>query len=93
MAVASGSAGVVLLLPAVGSTDTDGAESFSLGSFCWLPILASATVEATSTTAGGVSTFFGGKSPNVRDDCPPDGAKTREVVRLYHKTSKNNNDR
>lgn len=44
-------------------------------------------VETSVTTAGDVTTgggvIFGvGNKPNVNDDCPPEGANTRDVVRL-----------
>jgi hypothetical protein len=44
-------------------------------------------VGETSSTAGSVFGFCG-RRPNVSEDCPPDGARTREVVRLCKKESR-----
>jgi hypothetical protein len=44
----------------------------------------------STTTAGDDDSVFGfcGRRPNVSEDCPPDGARTREVVRLCKKRTR-----
>ena len=45
-------------------------------------ILTGTSVTLARAAAGG-GTLGVGSKPNVNDDCPPEGANTRDVVRLF----------
>lgn len=52
------------------------------GSLTLTTDVSSAAAAATTAAATSGAAFGIGRKPKVSDDCPPDGASTRDVVRL-----------